>query len=96
MRAGLSAAEAVSRLWAPDGGALAALAGVASGEAVVGEVLGEGEARERIAKRRSQMQERADYCAMPTAVMSSRCSRGAHDRAPCGSRRGHRGQLRYP
>ena len=48
VRVGLAAVDAVARLRAPDGGMLAARAGIATGPVVVGEVLGEGtEARER-------------------------------------------------
>jgi class 3 adenylate cyclase/predicted ATPase/DNA-binding transcriptional ArsR family regulator len=47
MRAGLAATQAVSRLEAPEGGRLAARVGLATGPVVVGEVLGEGDARER-------------------------------------------------
>ena len=47
VRAGLAAVDAVARLEVPGAGRLAARVGIATGPVVVGEVLGEGEARER-------------------------------------------------
>ena len=46
VRAGLAVIAAVSRLEVPQAGPLAARVGIATGSVVVGEVLGEGEARE--------------------------------------------------
>ena len=47
VRAGLAAVDGVARLEVTGAGRLAARVGLATGEVVVGEVLGEGEARER-------------------------------------------------
>lgn len=48
VRAGLAVAQAVGRLLAPDGAPLAARVGIASGLVVVGDLVGEGAAREEL------------------------------------------------
>jgi class 3 adenylate cyclase len=47
LRAGLHALEAIAKLTVPDGTSLAARAGIASGWVVVGDLIGDHEARER-------------------------------------------------
>jgi class 3 adenylate cyclase/tetratricopeptide (TPR) repeat protein len=47
LRAGLQALDAIAKLTAPDGSVLAARAGIASGWVVVGDLIGDHEARER-------------------------------------------------
>jgi class 3 adenylate cyclase/tetratricopeptide (TPR) repeat protein len=47
LRAGLQALDAITKLAAPDGAALSARAGIASGWVVVGDLIGHQEARER-------------------------------------------------
>ncbi|MFC7477919.1 AAA family ATPase [Dankookia sp. GCM10030260] len=76
VRAGLAAVDAVARLCAPGGGPLAARAGLATGEVVVGEVLGEGEARERgVVGETPNLAARLQAVAEPGAVVADAATR---------------------
>jgi class 3 adenylate cyclase len=76
VRAGLAAAEAVAKLDAPGGTRLAARVGIATGPVVVGEVLGEGEARERgVVGETPNLAARLQGAAEPGAVMADEATR---------------------
>jgi hypothetical protein len=76
VRAGLAAVAAVARLEAPGAGPLSARVGLATGSVVVGEVLGEGEARERgVVGETPNLAARLQALAEPGAVVLDEATR---------------------